>query len=111
MEDKMFELMTKMYSEIQELKQTMPTKDDLFEVKKEIDLVKKDVALIKKDVETTRKDIVHLEHNLLNKIDALFDAREVQIDRETEIVTNLKQVQNKVDKLDLRIVRNNLKQG
>ena len=43
------------------------------------------------------------------KIAALFDAREVQIDKEIELSTNVKRVENKLDKLELKVVRSNIK--
>lgn len=97
MDEKLFDLMTKLYGEFQEIKNTMATKED--------------IEGVKKDIVGVKQDIVRLENKVMDKIDALFDAREVQIDRETEVVTNLKQVQNKVDKLELRIVRSHFREG
>ena len=119
MEDKLFDLMTKLYeemqgmkNEIQEIKETMATKEDIHEVRKELKTDIHEVRQeLKADIKNVRQDIAVLEHKLGDKIDALFDAREVQIDRETEVVTNLKKVENKVDKLELRIVRNNLREN
>lgn len=87
MEKQLFELMTKMYSEMQEMKENMATKED---------------------VKSIRQDIVKLENKMDNKLSALFDAREVGIDKETEISTGLQRVESKVDKLELKVLRNNL---
>ncbi len=74
MEKELFELMTKIFDDKQEIKQ----------------------------------NIVRLESKMDDKLSALFDAREVGIDKETEISTGLQRVENKVDKLELKVLRNNL---
>ncbi|MDU6361009.1 MAG: hypothetical protein ACLSH8_03210 [Zhenhengia sp.] len=87
MEKQLFELMTKMYNEIQEMKENMATKED---------------------VKSIKQDIVKLEHKIDEKLEALFDAREVGIDKDAEISTSLQRVETKVDKLELRVLRNNI---
>ena len=89
MEDKLFELMTKMYNEMQDMKSNMATKDDLNSVKCEL-----------------KQDIAQLEHKTLNKINALFDARQMQIDHETAMARDIKQMQGTVEKIELKIIRN-----
>lgn len=87
MEKELFDLMTKMYAEMQEMR--------------------KDISTInaKLDQKVDKVDIVALEYNISEKLDALFDAREVGIDRDTEISQGLSRVENKVDKLELRVLR------
>ena len=94
MEKQLFELMTKMYNEMQEMK------SDMQEMRKELNE--------KIDRKSDKQDIVRLENKMDDKLSALFDAREVGIDKETEISTGLQRVENKVDKLELKVLRNNL---
>ena len=100
MEDKVFDLLTKMYNEIQDMK------SDMNDMKSEIKVTNK-----KLDEKADKSDIIRLEHTLGNKIEALFDAIEIQIDRNTEVATNLKRVENKVDKLELKVIRNTLREN
>lgn len=94
MEKQLFELMTKMYNEMQEMK------SDMQEMRKELNE--------KIDRKSDKQDIVRLENKMDDKLSALFDAREVGIDKETEISTGLQRVESKVDKLELKVLRNNL---
>ncbi len=89
MEKELFELMTKMYSEMHEMKQEL--KQDIFDAKQEL-----------------KQDIVRLENKMDEKLSALFDAREVQIDVDEQVAHNLQRVETKVDKLELKVLRNNL---
>lgn len=85
MEDKLFDLMTKIYNEMQE--------------------IKSDIGQVKSNM-ATKQDLAHLEHKMLDKINALFDARQIQIDHETAMAKDLKQVQGTVEKIELKIIRN-----
>lgn len=85
MEDKLFDLMTKIYNEMQEMKS--------------------DIGQVKSNM-ATKQDLAHLEHKMLDKINALFDARQIQIDHETAMAKDLKQVQGTVEKIELKIIRN-----
>ena len=107
MEDKVFDLLTKMYSEIQDIKQ------DVSGLKQDVSNMKSEISTInnKLDDKADKTDIVKLENTFGDKINALFDAREIQIDRDTEVATNLKRVENKVDKLELKVIRNNLREN
>lgn len=105
MEKELFELMTKMYNEMQdgfkridnemqEMKENMATKSDVDKINSRIDKIE--------------QSILSLEHKMDDKLSALFDAREVGIDKEAEISTGLQRVETKVDKLELKVLRNNL---
>ncbi len=89
MEKELFELMTKMYSEMHEMKQEL--KQDILDAKQEL-----------------KQDIVRLENKMDDKLSALFDAREVGLNKEAEISSGLQRVETKVDKLELKVLRNNL---
>lgn len=60
MEEKIFDLMTKMYAEMQDMKSEMQD--------------------MKREINEVKGIQIRMEQNLTQKIDALFDAREVQID-------------------------------
>lgn len=89
MEKELFELMTKMYSEIQQMREEISTINS------------------KLDEKVDKKDLAALEYNISERLDALFDAREVGIDKDTEISQGLSRVENKVDKLELKVLRQN----
>lgn len=153
MEEKIFELMTKMYVEMQDMKSCMATKEDIGEVKQEIVGVKEDVGVLKEDVAGLKKDVgvlkedvaglkedvgvlkedvtglredmvtvkgnivglkqdvSRLENNVMDKVEALFDAREVQMESDAEIVRNLKQVQDKVTEIEIRVIGENFRES
>lgn len=87
MEKQLFELMTKMYNEMQEMRKELNEKID---------------------TKANKQDIVRLENKIDEKLEALFDAREVGIDKDAEISNSLQRVETKVDKLELRVLRNNI---
>ena len=89
MENQLFELMTKMYAEMQQMRE-------------EISIINE-----KLDSKVDKKDLVELEYRISEKLDVLFDAREVGIDKDTEISQGLSRVENKVDKLELKVLRQN----
>lgn len=99
MEQQLFDLMTKMYNEMQESNKQL--RDEMQSMRVELNE--------KLDKKSDKQDIVNLEYSLTEKIAALFDAREVQIDKEIELSTNVKRVENKLDKLELKVVRSNIK--
>ena len=114
MEDKVFDLLTKMYNEIQDMKSDMnDMKSEIKDMKSDMNDMKSEIKVINKklDEKADKSDIVRLEHTLGDKIEALFDAGEIQIDRDTEVATNLKRVENKVDKLELKVIRNSLRKN
>lgn len=96
MEKELFELMTKLYNKVESMETEMK------EMKQEL---KQDILDAKQEL---KQDIVRLENKMDDKLSALFDAREVGIDKETEISTGLQRVESKVDKLELKVLRNNL---
>jgi len=85
MEDKMFELMTKMYTEMQEMKENMATKADLNDIKEEL-----------------KQDIAKLEDNHGRKLDALADGY-------TQCIEGINKLQNEVEKLTDRVEHQEIK--
>lgn len=91
MEDKIFELMTKIYSEMQDMNKTLNDRIDD----------------VQKDVNEVKSIQLRMEQDLGVKIEALFDAREVQIDVDEKVANNLQRVATKVDRLELKVIRHN----
>ena len=85
MEEKLFELMTKIYGEMQEMKS--------------------DIKKVEKKVDTLGNQFTSFENKVEEKLDALFDARLVGIDKDAEISTSVQRVEQKVDKLELRVIK------
>jgi archaellum component FlaC len=71
--EQLFELMTKMYSEI---------KDEFKVVKQEISGVKQEVSGVKQEVSGIKQEVLKtnmvIEHNIMSKIDLLFETNDLQ---------------------------------
>ena len=71
--EQLFELMTKMYSEI---------KDEFKVVKQEISGVKQEVSGVKQEVSGIKQEVLKtnmvIEHNIMPKIDLLFETNDLQ---------------------------------
>lgn len=96
MDEKLFDLMTKMYAEMQEMKNSIT--NEMHEIK--------GTMATKEDIASVQRDVVRLENHILDKVNALFDARQMQIDHETAMAKDIKQVQGTVEKIELKIIRN-----
>lgn len=94
MEDKMFELMTKMYAQMQAMNDKMDTK--FAEVKEEI-------TEIKADVKSVKQDIVRLENKMDEKFGALFDGHTQHEDRLERLETKVDKVIDNYDRQDVKI--------
>ncbi len=88
MEENLLESVRSMHTELQEMKENLATKDE---------------------IKVLREELASVNNKVSNMLDLLFSMREAQIDEATEVVINLKQVEKKIDKLELRIIKNNLK--
>ncbi len=87
MEDKAFELMSRMYSEFSEFKK---------EVKNEFSGLKDDVSGLKDDVGGLKNDVIRLENKLDSSTKALFDGYQQTYER-------LGIVENKIDTLTIKV--------
>lgn len=87
MEDKIFDLLEKVYIEVQE------TKKDVKDIK-----VRQD----KMDERLSRLEI-KVEHDISKKLDALFDFRDEALKRFDKIDNKLDELSEKVDRHDIRI--------
>ncbi|MEM5816608.1 MAG: hypothetical protein AAGU16_01920 [Desulfitobacterium hafniense] len=82
MDDKMFDLLEKMYIEMQELKQDMATKQDISNM-------------------ATRQDIVRLEDKMDINFKALYDGYTLTYEK-------LSALEDKVDKLSIKVENQNV---
>ncbi|MGL5677619.1 MAG: hypothetical protein ACRDDX_14515 [Cellulosilyticaceae bacterium] len=108
--DQMFELMTKMYSEMQEgfkgMKQQLTNVETRVEnIETRVENIETRLENVEKDVKEVKHMQIKMEQRLGDKIEALFDAREVQMDTEKQVVQHLECVETKVDRLELRVLR------
>lgn len=86
MDEKMFELLEKMYIEIQNVKSNMATKEDLSEVKQEL-----------------KHDIVRLENKIDKNDKALFDGYELTYEKLVTLGKKVDSIDEKVEKQDVEI--------
>lgn len=106
MEDKVFELITKMYSEMQEIKSNMATKDELQEMKSNM-ATKDDIQELKSDVTMLQKDVLRMEDKLDNNSKALFDGYKQSIEGIADLKNDIKVLTEKVEnhEVKLRVVK------
>ncbi len=102
-EDKLFELMTKLYSEMQEgFKHTNERIDSM---EGELKSVKGEVQSVKDDVQSVRDDVkkikITIEHDLKPKIEALFDGYK----QNTEKLERIEEEVSKHEEIILRRIR------
>jgi len=101
MEDKAFELMTKMYSEFSEFRKDMyEFKQDMYEFKKEMYEFKQDMYEFKKE---TKNDIIRLENKLDSTSKALFDGYRQTVERLNALEQKVDAISAKVEKQDIEI--------
>jgi len=94
MEDKAFELITKMYSEFSEFRK------DMHEFKKEMYEFKQDMYEFKKE---TKNDIIRLENKLDSTSKALFDGYRQTVERLNALEQKVDAISAKVEKQDIEI--------
>lgn len=120
-DSQLLDLVSKIYIEMQEMKADVrEMKTDIREMKSDMLSMKSDLLDIKydlKEVGTPIEEItegvktlteVHLrmERQFSGKIDAIIDSREDQMDIDEKVVYNLQRVEHKIDKLELKIIKN-----
>ena len=88
--EKLFELMSKMYNEIQDIS------SDLKDVKQKVETI---------DTRTTKIEMC-IENNVLEKVSALFDARSLQQDTNNTIVQSLERIENEINTIEKVTARN-----
>lgn len=85
-ENKLFDLMEKMYMELQETRSEMKE--------------------MKTDVKDVKGRVINIENDQGKKIDALFDAREVTNDKLDDIDEKIDKVQFDVNNLTMKVAQN-----
>ncbi len=98
MEDKMFELMSKMYSDMQQ-----GLKEIRNEMNSKLDEINK-----KLDTKADKNDIVRIEDKLENNSKALFDGYKQTYEKLKNIEVTVEDISKKVEKQDIeiRVVKN-----
>lgn len=92
MEDKTFELLEKLYIEMQEMKQNMATKADIANM-----ATKDDISNM-----ATKQDIVRLENKMDANDKALYDGYK-------QIIEGISEINDKLDKLTNRVENQEIK--
>ncbi len=88
--------MKSMKSEISTIQQNMATKDELTKTNQELAKTNQELAKVSQTV--TRIENIHGD-----KLSALFDAREVQLDANKQIIQQLDRIENKIETHDIKI--------
>ena len=104
MEDKMFELVTKMYDEFSEFRKDMNEfKKDMIEFKEDMNEFKEDMNEFRKE---TNKEIRGLKNDVIrfeNKLDAVFDGYKQTFEKLTVVEKKVDDISAKVEKQDVEI--------
>ncbi len=108
MEDKAFEVLTKMYSEFNhkfdEVKSEFQgVKADIQEVRSEFQGVKADIQEVKADIKKVSNQVIKLENEHGKKLDALFDGYQQVLEGQIEIRKQLNNLTSKVESQDVQI--------
>ena len=101
MEDKMFELMIKMYSEFTEFRKE--TKSDINGLKDDINGLKDDVNGLKDDVNGLKGDVVRIEYKLDTNSKALFDGYSQTYEKVVSVEKAVNELASKVEKQEVEI--------
>ncbi|WP_027628237.1 hypothetical protein [Ruminiclostridium cellobioparum] len=97
MEDKMFELVTKMYDEFSEFRKDMNEfKEDMNEFKEDMNEFRKETN---KEIRGLKNDVIRFE----NKLDAVFDGYKQTFEKLTVVEKKVDDISAKVEKQDVEI--------
>lgn len=99
MEDKMFELMEKLYGEFSLFRN---------ETNKRLDTMDKRFDFLESDVKGIKKDILRIENDLKPKAEAALDGYKAVYEKLQELQTEVKEISRKVETQEgeLRLLRN-----
>lgn len=108
MDDKLFDLMTKMYVDMKEMRADISVlKTDVSELKSDVSELKSDVSVLKTDMIGVKSDIAKLynklESSIEPKIEALFDGYKQTYELEKENSRKLDDIAEKVKKQEVEI--------
>jgi chromosome segregation ATPase len=96
MEDKTFELMTKMYAEM---------KQGFAAVDKRFNTVESDIKCLKDDVGGLKKSVMNLENDLKPKVEAALDGYKMVYEKLQDHDKRFDNIEQKVDNLTLRVTK------
>jgi septal ring factor EnvC (AmiA/AmiB activator) len=94
MDDKMFDLMSKIYGELTEFRK---------DTDKRFSSLETDVGSLKTDVRSVKNDIIRLENKLDNSTKILFDGYEQTFEKIVNIEKEVKDLSSKVEKQEVEI--------
>ncbi|SCX77911.1 hypothetical protein [Alkaliphilus peptidifermentans] len=100
MEDKVLDLLEKMYIEMQEMKQVMATKDDIKNMATKDDI--KNMAT-KDDIKRLENNMVKMENELKDDIRGLYDRYKQCVEGISGINYKLDKLTEKVDNQEIRL--------
>ena len=97
MEDKMFELVTKMYNEFSDFRKDMNEfKEDMNEFKEDMNEFRKETN---KEIRGLKNDVIRFE----NKLDAVFDGYKQTFEKLTVVEKKVDDISAKVERQDVEI--------
>lgn len=104
MEDKMFELLEMLYTEVQDIKSNMATKDELLKMATKEDLLK---MASKEDLQGLRHDFVRLENKMDSNHKALYDGYRLTYEKLEVLQEEVDEINEKIEKQDFefRVIR------
>ena len=103
MDDKVFELMEKMYSDLNSKMDSMATKQDIDGVKEDVRGVKEDVSGVKEDVSGVKQQIVRLEDKMDTNHKVLHDGYKQTYEKLTDVDGKLDRQEEILKGHDLQI--------
>lgn len=102
--EKIFELMTKMYSEMQNGFKEVKT--DIKGLKEDVTVLKEDMSTLKEDITILRKDVtkmgIIIDEEIKPKIEVLFDGYKQNSEQIFEMRTDMRKVKDRLDTLTLQ---------
>lgn len=102
MDDKIFDLLEKMYLEIQDVKENMATKEELYGVKQELQGVKANMAT-KQELQGVKQDIIRMENKMDENHKALYDGYKQSIEGIHELKKDIEKLTDRVDNQEIKL--------
>ena len=108
MEDRLFDLMSKIYGELSEFRKETreeigTLKSDVSSLKFDVSSLKSEVSSLKSDVNSLKKDVIGLENKMENGFGALFDGYKQTYEKAIDIEDVVRDLVTKVEKQEVEI--------
>lgn len=103
------ELLELLVQKLSSLERNMTTKDELQQLcdtvatREELEQTHQALARLERGLDQTHQALIRMENEQGEKIRALFDAREVQIDVNERILDTLNRMEGKIDRVSLKV--------